>query len=213
MKKDRTLLILGAICLTYWILDFINIVFIIHKPEYLLWYSNAGLLLTSIALLRRSPLLISIMFCALFVLESIWIIDFLAQILLKKRILGITNYLFESTFNKKDFAMSMYHLLIPPSLLYAILKTKTINGYSWLGALMYALTISILTFFFVNQSENVNCVHQLDRCKGFFSFVFRAAPYPYHIFTSAFFATIFVFIPTNYILFKVANKYDWNKAY
>lgn len=204
------MLALGVLCLAYWFFDSLNIIFFIQKPDYLLWYSSSGLLLMSIALILRSPALISVMFCALFALELSWTLDFIIRIFSGKSPLGITNYLFEPEFGKKDFLMSMYHLLIPAALLYAILKTKRIFRYSWAGAAIYLSTISLLTFIFADLSSDVNCVHTPDRCKGFLSPIITVVPYPFHILASILFVTILIFIPTNYMLLKIAKKNKWS---
>lgn len=209
MKKDKVIYTLGIFCFVYWFLDFINIVFFVKKPEYLLWYSTTGLLLTSLALIRRSPIFISIMFCALFVMESVWIIDFLGKIFFNNHIFGVTNYLFEPSYTRKDFIMSMYHLLLPPALLVALFRTKKVFRYSWVGSVVYASTLAFLTFFIVSPSEIVNCVHRLTRCRGFFSSIFTAVPQPFHIFVSIVSALLLIYLPTNYFLIKIGKRLKW----
>lgn len=209
MGKDRALFVLGVLGWTYWLIDFINIIFFVRKPEYLLWYSSSGLLLTSIALLRRSPRMLSIMFCSLFVLESIWVADFLGKIFFNNNFLGVTNYMFAPTFSKKDFIISLYHFFIAPTLLFAISRTKTVFRYSWLGSIVYASTLAFLTFILGSRSEIVNCVHQLTRCRGFFSFILDLVPYPYHVLMTLLLTTIVIYIPTQYILLKIAKKPNW----
>lgn len=209
MKKDKILFLLGVLSLLLWVIDFINVIFFVKKPEYLLWYSSSGLLFTSIALLSRSPKMISIMFCSLFVLESIWVIDFLGKIIFNSHFWGVTNYMFAQTLTKKDFVISLYHLFIPPALLIAMIRTKIVFRYSWLGSIVYGSVLAYLTLILGSKGEIVNCVHQLTRCRGFFSFILTLLPYPYHIFTTILFTTIIVYIPTNYILLKVAKKPKW----
>lgn len=207
MRRNPVLFALGIFCLVFWIADLVNIVFFIHKPAYLLWYSTSGLLLTAVALLLRSRRLISILFCALFVPEAMWSIDFLGKIIFDRHVFGLTSYMF--AFSKKDFVMSLYHLFLPPILLVAVSQTRTVYRYSWLFAGFYTVALTVLTLFLVAQNEPVNCVHQLTRCRGFFSVFFTALPYPYHIFVAVALAVLIIFIPTNYALLSFGKRHSW----
>ncbi len=212
MKKDALLFKLGLFCLFYWIIDIINILFFVQKPEFILWYSVMGLLLTAIALILQSPILISTMFCALFLMESAYSLDFLGRILFDYHFLGISSYVFEPTYSKKDFFMAFYHFLIPPALLIAHLRTKKFYKRAWVGAIMYASTILVLTFLLVPRSGTVNCVHQLTFCRGAFSFILYQFPYPYRIFAALVFVVLGVFIPTNYVLLQIGRKLKWKEV-
>ena len=211
MKRNKLLFTLGIFSFIYWVLDFINIVFFINKPEFVLWYSSAGLLLTSIALIRQSPRLILVMFCSLFVMESIWSLDFLARLLSGISPLGITDYLFEFPYTKKDLVMTMYHLMIPPFLLIGVSKTQKIFHYSWIGSVLYAGSLAFLTYWMADPKGSVNCIHQLIRCRGVFSSIFTAFPKPYHIFFVLLSATFLVYLPTNYLLNKIGKKFRWRE--
>src|SRR5438093_362036 len=138
MKKDKVIFTIGVLCFIFWVLDFINIVFLIKRPIYLLWYSSAGLLLTSVALMWQNSKFIVSMFCALFVMESIWATDFLANIFFKKNLLGITDYLFTPEYSKKDFIMTMYHVFLPPVLFVGLVRTKKVFQNGWIGATLYS---------------------------------------------------------------------------
>ena len=209
MKKDSLTYPLGIFCLIYWLFDVINMIFIIHKPEFMLWYSSAGLFFTAIALITGNSVLISIMFCSLFLVESIWSLDFLGKIFFNKNFLGITSYVFSPSYSKKDFFMTMYHIFLPPILFFSVLKTKKVFRYSWAGSTVYLFVLLFLTYTFVSRSETVNCVHQLSQCKGLFSSIASITPNPYRVFVILTVLVVFVFIPTNYILLKIGKKRKW----
>lgn len=207
MRKYDILFLLGLFCFIYWFLDFLNIIFLVKKPTYALWFSSIGILMTAISLIRRNPVLIAVTFCTYFVMESVWVLDFLLRVFFQYDFLGLTDYLFEKGYSRKDFIMSMYHIFIPAVLLYAQLLTKTIYKYAWVGSVLYVTTLAAITYFITDKSDIVNCVHKTTKCSGFFSS--NIAPYPYYIFILIALVTLIIYIPTNYILLKVAKKFDW----
>ncbi len=210
--RDKLLFTLGVFCLSYWFFDFMNMVFLIKKPEFALWYSSAGLLLTGIALILESPILISIMFCALFAVELFWSLDFLGKIFFDQNFLGLTTYLFEPSYSKKDFFMALYHIYIPPILLVSLLHVKKVFRYSWVGSTIYALTLTVLTFFFARPTESVNCVHSLQQCKGAFAYILTKLPSPYHILTTIALLVVLVFIPINSTLLSIGRRRKWEEV-
>lgn len=197
---------LGLILLLTWIIDAFNIVFLHHKPHSLLWYSNAGLLATSIALLTRNSLLVFILFCALFVVEFLWGIGFLSLLFLHK-IPGI-NVGFEFYYLPKDFILTMYHFLIPPVLLFGVFQLKRVYKHAWIGALVYSTTLILLTYFFVTPEKSVNCVHIINHCRIFAPFLFNIEN-PTRIYVGLTLITLFIYIPSNYFLYKIGKRLKW----
>jgi len=211
LKKTRKdiLVYIGFLCLLIWSLDFLNIVFLIHKPQYLLWLSSVGLLATAIALIKRDSFLIFVLFCSLFVFEAIWSIGFLSRLLFNIPIPGVVDYAFEPTYATKDFILTLYHLLIPSALLIGFIKQKKVYKYGWLFALFYTSILVFLTYFFVNKVENVNCVHTITYCRSFIPFLYKFDN-PIRIYIGLLMATVFVFIPTNYTLYRIGKYLKWD---
>jgi hypothetical protein len=209
MKRDTFVFSLGVVALIIWLADLANILFFVQKPEFILWYSVMGLLLTAIALLTQNPVLVSTMFCALFVMESAYSLDFLGRVFFHKNFLGIAAYVFEPTYPKKDFYMALYHFLIPFALLAAQIRIKRVYRFSWIWASFYTLIIVSLTLLLVGGSGTVNCVHQLTFCRGAFSFILYKFPYPHRIFIALFAIIFLIFIPTQYALLRIGKKLRW----
>lgn len=204
-KRNSFITFLGVVCIVYWLVDFIFNALIPHHFSWLLWYSSAGLLLTGIALLLQNNILIYSLFCALFIPELTWIIDFVGKFLFHKSLFGFTFYLNGLDFAGKSLYLTLYHFLIPASLLFAIYHSKKIFIYGWLGALVFGSIIAFLTYTFVGQHDQVNCMQSLSPCKTVFSFLY-AIPNPQRIFTTLFFLVIFIYIPTNFIILKFKKK-------
>lgn len=206
MSKQFDIVIktIGLICLIYWVIDFINNVFFGNGPTWLIWYSSFGLFLTSIALISENKMLIFSMFCALFVPETIWTIDFIYVVLTHGTFLGLTNYAFSESFSKKDFYMTFYHFLIPIGLFIAIIRTPHSYKYGWVGASIFIFTLLLLTYIFIPPSSGVNCLYQTARCKVIFSFLYNVNVY-YRMLIALSGLILFIYIPTNFILNKVKN--------
>lgn len=206
MKHRKLLNLLGAICLSYWLLDFINTVLINHRPSWLLWYSSSGLFLTGIALVSANKFFISSMFSALFVAEALWSVDFLYRLSFHKNLLGLTQYAFSSDFTRKDFYMSFYHFVIPICLLIAVRNIQKVYSNAWIGAAGFASTIAFLTYFFTDSSDKVNCIHSFSQCQtSVFSFMF-AIHNPLRIFVVLIVLVVLVYIPSNYVLVRLKEK-------
>ncbi len=197
---------IGLMLLLIWVIDALNIVFLHHKPGSLFWYSNAGLLLTSIALLTRNSRLIFILFCALFFAEFIWGIGFLMLIFFQK-IPGIVDNL-KLQFETKDLILTLYHFLIPPVLLFGVFKLKRIYKNAWWGALLYASILVLFTYFLVSPQKSVNCLYPVDHCRRFFPFLFRIEN-PLRLFVGLLLLTIFIYIPSNYFLYQIGKRLNW----
>lgn len=214
MRKKRSVDVvfyLGVVCLLVWIVDFINIVFIIQKSITLLWYSNTGLLATAIALLRRDSRLIFTLFCALFVIEGIWGVGFFSLLLFNKAIPGVADYAFAPSYSNKDFILSLYHLVTPISLLVALVKFRKVYKYGWVGAMIFASVLTFITYFLVDKSQNVNCVHTLDHCRSMLSFLYTFNN-PLRLFLGIACITVVVYIPTNYILYQIGKRLRWKRS-
>ena len=94
-KHNKVLFLTGSVCLLAWFFEVGNSV-TSKQLQWLLSYSASGLLLTSIALLTENTVLIYSLFCALFVMESLWCIDFSYTLLFHRKLIGLTGYAFVS---------------------------------------------------------------------------------------------------------------------
>lgn len=206
-KRDKTLAIIGVFYVIYWVFDFINNGVMKHDYSWVLWYSAAGFLITGIALIVQNARLLYSMFCALFLIETMWIIDFIYNIFRHETLIGFTEYILSPSFQTKDLLFTLYHVLIPTGLLFAIIRVKKPYKYAWAGAMIFATTLSLLTYFLTGPASRVNCIHSVNQCQTIFSFLYNISN-PYRIFIALLGLLVFAYIPTNYILFMM-NK---NKA-
>lgn len=208
MEKSRKLLIfLGLLCLTAWFIDLANIIFFLKKPSWVLWYSSLGLGVTGIALLLRKSFLIWVLFCSYFVLEMVWVIGFFSLLLFHQSFFEVAAYAFEPTYPKKDFYITLYHVLIPFSLFFGVISIRGMHPRAWIGSTIFLSVLITLTYFFVSKNEPVNCVHMMLYCKGF---VFlQNIPNPLRIIIGIVLTTGVIYIPTNILLVRVGKRLKW----
>lgn len=198
VAKNKFLIWLGCFEIICWSFDFINSAVIKNDYSWILWYSTAGLLLSGIALIIQNIKLIYSLFCALFAVETLWVASVFYVLISQQNVQQLAAYLSVSNFQLKDLYVIFYHALIPACLLIAVVIKKESYKYGWVGASFFATTVAILSYFFLSPHSQVNCVHSVNYCLTFFSFLSGFGT-PERIMVGLVVLIIFVFIPTSYI--------------
>ena len=117
----------------------------------------------------------------------------------------MTDYLFDGKYAQKDFLITSYHAVIIPFLLVGILKEKVVHKKAWIGAALFTTIVTFLTYVLVDSHETTNCVHRIDNCRPFI-FYLEFVANPLRTALGIAIATVFLFIPTNYLLIKIIKK-------
>lgn len=172
--------------------------FITGKLEYLLWYSLLGLAFLSLALLSRNYILISIIFCSLFFIEGVWLINFFG-VLLFGYSLGNIDYDFIPGSPNFDWIGSAYHLMLAPLSLAAILTTNKVYPKAWIYSSLFALFLGLATFVLVDNGdgENINCT--FNSCEELFKPLY-ALTNPFRIIAGSLLLSVFIFLPSNLLI-------------
>lgn len=182
----------------YWVVDFFKNAVLTHDYTWLLWYSSAGFLLTGIALITQNVKLIYSMFCALFVIETLWIVDLFYTYFNHHTLIGLTEYILSPAFQPQNLYFTLYHAFIPVGLFVAVLRIRKTYTYGWVGATLFTTTLLTLTYFLTGPHSQVNCIHT-DQCHTVVSFLYKVNSLS-RISIAILVLTLFIFIPTNYIL-------------
>lgn len=128
-----------------------------YKPSNFLWFSDIALLAMVPALWLESTLIASMMAVAVLLPEAFWTISFFLRLLTGRRLSGLTDYMFEAERPLYLRALSLFHLALPPLLLYAVIRL----GYDARAPLYQTLLAWIVlpvTYFFADPEKNVNWV-------------------------------------------------------
>lgn len=148
------------IAYTVFVLFIIPIYMKYHGPSNFLWFSDIALFTIAIALWLESSLLASMMAVGVLLPEIAWNIDYFARLFTGKKLLGLSDYMFEK--DKPLFlrGISLFHVVIPVVLILLLI----ILGYDkdavyWQTLL--AWLILPVTYFFTSPEENINLVFGL----------------------------------------------------
>jgi hypothetical protein len=128
-----------------------------YGAQNFLWLSDIGLFLTVFALWLHSSLLISMAVIGIMPLEIIWGIDYVYQLLTKKPLIGIANYMFEKKYSRFLRGLSLFHVIMP----FIWLSYLCHWGYAGEAPLYQTLLtwiVMLLTYFFTNPKDNINWV-------------------------------------------------------
>ena len=124
-----------------------------YGPSNFLWLSDIGLVLTLAALLSDSRLIASMGAVGLLALELAWTIDFFAG----GRLITLAAYMFDAKLPRYLRALSLFHLALPPTLLFLVYEF----GYDR-RALIYQTLLTwavlIVTYLTTDPALNINWV-------------------------------------------------------
>jgi hypothetical protein len=123
-----------------------------------LWFSDVALFVTVPAMWLEHPLLASTQAISITVPEAGWAIDFAAHALLRKRPIGLADYMFDSKIPRAVRAFSLFHLWLPPLILWMVsrlgyerraLRTQTLLTWSLL----------VTTYHVTEPADDINWVY------------------------------------------------------
>jgi len=156
---------------------------------------DVAVLLTSIGILVNSPVLISSQAVSSLVIDALWLLDAAWRLILRRHPIGGTEYLFNESYPLWLRLMSLFHIVLPVLLIWAIRQM----GYDR-RALLVQSAVTILLFLaacFTNPSENINFVFTAP------IFNRQLGPAPVHVALSIGFLVCVVYYPTHLLLKKL----------
>lgn len=209
-KLADPLFYFGIITLGFWLADTYLKLFILHAPLRMFWYSSVGLGLTALAFFSRNSLLITAMFCALAVNEGLWTISFLLKAIFGADVSHIAEYMFQPSFPTHRFIISLYHLILVPSLTLAFFVTRKVHSLGFAAAYIFALAVGLLSYLFPDPEGNVNCMQRAveGSCQVYFSFFYPASGF-WPVLTVVTGLALFVYLPVNLLLVFMAKRLKW----
>ncbi len=128
-----------------------------YGPGNYLWFSDIALIVAIPALWLESSLMASMMAVGVLIPELVWNFSFFSRLLLRQRVTGMTDYMFERERPLYLKALSLFHVPLPILLLWMIYRL----GYAteaWLGMTLLAWVILPLSYWLTEPFKNVNWV-------------------------------------------------------
>jgi hypothetical protein len=122
-----------------------------------LWFSDIALVVTVPALWTESPLLASMMTLAILLPEVFWNISFFFRLITRKRISGLTDYMFDAERPRYLRALSFFHIFLPPLLVWMVVCLGYAPEALWYQTAL-AWVVFPLSYWVSSPQENINSV-------------------------------------------------------
>ena len=162
----------------------------------LLWFSDIALIGAVPAMWLESTAIASVIAVAVLLPEILWNVDFALRLLLRRRITGLTDYMFEPERSKVLRGLSLFHVPLPAVLLWLLAEYGYDGTVGLPGAILLAAVVLPWSRAASSPERNINWTYGLGAARS----TLPAAIYVGLLFV-AFVALVFV--PTHYALMAV----------
>jgi hypothetical protein len=122
-----------------------------------LWFSDIALIVTVPALWMESSLLASMMAVGMLLPELFWNLSFFIRLITRKRLGGLTDYMFDPKRPLYLRALSLFHVFLPPLLVWMVARL----GYApaaFRSQTFLAWVVLLLCYWLTDPQENINSV-------------------------------------------------------
>ena len=158
-----------------------------------LWFSDIAFIGAVPALWLESPALASVLAVAVLLPELLWNVDFVARLLLRRRITGLTDYMFEAQRPRILRGLSLFHVPLPAVLLWMVAAYGYVPHVGLPGAIVLAAIVLPLSRWVSTPIANINWTYGLGRP----NVRLAGAAYVGLLFIGF---VVLVFVPTDYLL-------------
>lgn len=176
------------------VLAFIVVYWRRYGPSNFLWFSDVALIGAVPAMWLESGLLAGVLACMVLLPELLWNVDYGLRLLLRRRITGLTEYMFDPAIPRWLRAVSLFHVPLPLVLIWLVAA----YGYpedSLAAAAGCGAVVLALSFWFSSTEKNINWVFGLGRIQD-------RLPRPVYVGLLYLGFVLFVFVPTHWVLLR-----------
>ena len=158
-----------------------------------LWFSDIAFIGAVPALWLESAALASVLAVAVLLPEILWNVDFVARLLLRRRITGLTDYMFEPERSRLLRGLSLFHVPLPLVLLWMVREYGYDARAGLAGALVLAAVVLPWSRAVSTPERNINWTYGLGP---------RRSALPPSIYVALLYAAfvVLVFLPTHVLL-------------
>lgn len=177
---------------TVLVLAFIIIYWPRHGPANFLWFSDIAFIGAVPAMWLESAWLSGVLACMVLLPEILWNVDYALRLLLRRRITGLTEYMFDPFIPRWLRAVSLFHVPLPLVLVWLVAA----YGYpaqSLLWSALCGALVLALSRVFSSKEKNINWVYGPAMVQH------RVAPAAYLLLLYLCFLLL-VFVPTHLLL-------------
>jgi hypothetical protein len=125
---------------TIWVIVWAPIYWRQYGPQNFLYFCDLGNIFIALGLWLESPLIFSWQACGLLLFQTLYTIDLVGAWLTGRHVIGGTEYMFDPAIPLPVRLLSLFHVVTPPLLLWAVLRL----GYDPQGWKLQTLTTCIV---------------------------------------------------------------------
>lgn len=178
---------------------FVAVVLVLWLKHYgwrnLLWFSDIALIGAVPALWLESAPMASVLAVAVLGPEVAWNVDFLLRLLTRRRVIGLTEYMFEAARPLELRLLSLFHVPLPLVILWMLAAYGYTAAVALPGAVLLAAIVLPASRVFGSPEANINWSYGPARVQK------RLAPVTYVALLFAGFVLV-VFTPTHLLLLR-----------
>ena len=176
---------------TAWILVWVPVYFREYGAQNFLFFCDIGNILITLALWLESPLIFSWQAVGLLIFQTLYIIDLIGAFFFGHHIVGGTEYMFNPKVALLVRLLGLYHVVVPPLLLWAVHRL----GYDERAWKLQTLTCWVVVpiNFFWRSQYNVNWARGLGHEQ-------HLVPAWLYLFAYLIFVPLLVYCPTHVAL-------------
>lgn len=128
-----------------------------YGPLNFLWISDMGLILTTVGLWLRAPVLVSMAAVGVMLTELVWCVDYFAELLFGLNIIDLSDYMFDGGYPVLLRGLSLFHVAMPIIwILYLKQYGYHTRALRYMTFLYWAMVI--FTYTLTEPAANVNWV-------------------------------------------------------
>jgi len=164
-----------------------------YGPANFLWFSDLALFGLTAALWLESPLIASMIAVGVLLPEAVWVASFLGGLVFGRTLSTLAAYMFDSTIPRYLRALSLFHLALPPAIVWMLYR----YGYDGRALILQTLVAWIVlpaTYFLAPPEKNVNWV------RGFGHPPKSIVPPRWHLLLMMVAYPLLVYLPTHWML-------------
>lgn len=189
---------------TVWLLAWAPVYWRQYGAQNFLFFCDIGNILVGIGLWMESALIFSWVACGLLVIQSLYTIDLAGAVLTGRHLIGGTEYMFDPNLPLFIRLLSLFHVVTPPLLLWAIWRL----GYDSRGWKFQTATAWIVVpiNYFWRPEMNVNWA------RGFFFREQHVMPGWAYLLGYLVGITLLIYLPTHWFLAWLTGRWRRSRA-
>lgn len=134
-----------------------------YGPTNFLYFCDAALLVTLVALWTENSYLASMQALAITIPQAVWVVDFLSYAIVRRHVFDLTGYMFDGERPLFLRALSFFHFWLPFLLLW-IVRRLGYDRRAWIGQALFGMVILLASYVLAPlpidpRVGNVNKIH------------------------------------------------------